>query len=110
MCSIVNDALTANGTRVLNFVSRCTRKTDFVIRGETCYRMVSLLKGSCPKNFVKRYFRELWFLSCGEKEDEYFLTDDHVPAFRAVVQLTAEEKIALGNVQRLTSENESEVQ
>ncbi|GFS34969.1 uncharacterized protein TNIN_83031 [Trichonephila inaurata madagascariensis] len=79
-------------------------------KGETCYRMVSLLKGSCPKNFVKRYFRELWFLSCGEKEDEYFLTDDHVPAFRAVVQLTAEEKIALGNVQRLTSENESEVQ
>ncbi|GFW63771.1 retrovirus-related Pol polyprotein from transposon 297 [Trichonephila clavipes] len=79
-------------------------------RGEACYRMVSLLKGSCPKNFIKRYFRELWFLSCGEKEDEYFLTDDHVPAFRAVVQLTAEEKIALGNVQRLTSENESDVQ
>ncbi|GFY33558.1 hypothetical protein TNCV_4538901 [Trichonephila clavipes] len=36
------------------------------------------------------------FLSCGEKEDEYFLTDDHVPAFRAVVQLTAEEKNSVG--------------
>ncbi|GFQ90640.1 uncharacterized protein TNCT_221021 [Trichonephila clavata] len=79
-------------------------------RGEACYRMVSLLKGSCQKNFIKRYFRELWFLSCGENEEEYFLTDDHVPALRAVVHLTTEEKIVLGTVQRLTSENESEKQ
>ncbi|GFU18293.1 uncharacterized protein NPIL_663411 [Nephila pilipes] len=81
-------------------------------KGEACHRMVSLLKGFCPKNFIKRYFRELWYASCSEKENEYFLTDDNVPAFRAVVQLTPEDEkiMLLGKIQRLNSENESEVQ
>ncbi|CAL1299221.1 unnamed protein product [Larinioides sclopetarius] len=79
-------------------------------KGEACHRMVSLSKGACPKSFLKRYFRELWYISSGEKESEYFLTDCQVPALRALFHLNDGEEIVFDELFKLPSENDIEAQ
>ncbi|GBM08275.1 hypothetical protein AVEN_82952-1 [Araneus ventricosus] len=79
-------------------------------KGEACHRMVSLSKGACPKSFVKRYFRELWYISSGGKGGEYFLTDCQVPALRALFHLNDAEEIVFDKLFRLPSDNGIEAQ
>ncbi|XP_055948556.1 uncharacterized protein LOC129981651 [Argiope bruennichi] len=79
-------------------------------KGETCHRMVSATKGACPKNFLKRYFRELWYISSGEKEGEYFFTNTQIPAVRALFHLNDAEEIVFEKLYKLPAENDSEVQ
>ncbi|GIY09221.1 uncharacterized protein CDAR_15281 [Caerostris darwini] len=75
---------------------------------EACHRMISLSRSSCSKNYIKRYFRELWHVSNGEKEGEYFLTDEQVPAIRATFHLRDDQKIVLDKIYKLHFENETE--
>ncbi|GIX79682.1 uncharacterized protein CDAR_125871, partial [Caerostris darwini] len=77
-------------------------------KGEACHRMISLSRSSCSKNYIKRYFRELWHVSNGEKEGEYFLTDEQVPAIRATFHLRDDQKIVLDKIYKLHFENETE--
>ncbi|KAG8181277.1 hypothetical protein JTE90_022215 [Oedothorax gibbosus] len=71
-------------------------------KGEPCHRYVSMSRGTCPKNYTKRYFRELWNISTEQSQREGFLTDDHVPAFRAHFHLDDDDReIVVDRVYRL---------